>query len=333
VSSVGIRLPDHPIHRRAADLERLGYVGWGPTGGLAARAGMQGSMKPLERTPCLGIPTRQPFRELPRCRGIAIGATRWRRVMQIRRDGRKAAARTWESLDHPAFHAAPGSEPTRVGPSAIFAPSRDEKLVAIVGTQGKEVERDVRRALILVLTCITLSRMDAALAQPYPTRPVTLIVPYGAGGPLDTLTRIVSERMRIRLGQSLVIENVSGASGTDFSPAQATLRSAASSNSLPPPSATETSAWPIRRPGQITASNFYPEIASDRAGEMQQRFSYSSGGVCATCATYHVRGSRSLCRRRPGGTVLTSRAAVCSNCSWVKGFVSIGDWPKLSGKA
>jgi hypothetical protein len=35
--------------------------------------------------------------------------------MQIRRDGRKAAARTWESLDHPAFHAAPGSEPTRVG--------------------------------------------------------------------------------------------------------------------------------------------------------------------------------------------------------------------------
>jgi hypothetical protein len=50
VSSVGIRLPEHPRHRRAADLERLGYVGWGPTGGLAARAGMQGSMKPLERT-------------------------------------------------------------------------------------------------------------------------------------------------------------------------------------------------------------------------------------------------------------------------------------------
>ena len=72
----------------------------------------------------------------------------------------------------------------------------------------------MRRALILVLTCISLSGMGAALAQPYPTRPVTLIVPYGAGGPLDTLTRIVSERMRISLGQSLVIENVSGASGT-----------------------------------------------------------------------------------------------------------------------
>ena len=70
------------------------------------------------------------------------------------------------------------------------------------------------RALVRVLTCIGLLGMGAALAQPYPTRPVTLIVPYGAGGPLDTLTRIVSERMRIPLGRSLVIENVSGASGT-----------------------------------------------------------------------------------------------------------------------
>jgi tripartite-type tricarboxylate transporter receptor subunit TctC len=72
----------------------------------------------------------------------------------------------------------------------------------------------MRKLLILVLTCITLSGMGAAQAQPYPKRPVTLIVPYGAGGPLDTLTRIVSERMRVPLGQSLVIENVSGASGT-----------------------------------------------------------------------------------------------------------------------
>jgi len=70
------------------------------------------------------------------------------------------------------------------------------------------------RALVRVLTCISLLGIGAALAQPYPTRPVTLIVPYGAGGPLDTLTRIVSERMRIPLGRSLVIENVSGASGT-----------------------------------------------------------------------------------------------------------------------
>jgi tripartite-type tricarboxylate transporter receptor subunit TctC len=72
----------------------------------------------------------------------------------------------------------------------------------------------MRRAFLVVLTCATLAGMSAAVAQSYPTRPITLIVPYGAGGPLDTLTRIVSERMRVSLGQSLVIENVTGASGT-----------------------------------------------------------------------------------------------------------------------
>src|ERR1700681_2402267 len=72
----------------------------------------------------------------------------------------------------------------------------------------------MRGAIILVLTCATLAGMSPAMAQPYPARSVTLIVPYGAGGPLDTLTRIVSERMRVSLGQPIVIENVTGASGT-----------------------------------------------------------------------------------------------------------------------
>jgi tripartite-type tricarboxylate transporter receptor subunit TctC len=55
--------------------------------------------------------------------------------------------------------------------------------------------------------------MSGAVAEPFPTRPVTLIVPYGAGGPLDTLARIVSERMRLSLGQPILIENITGASG------------------------------------------------------------------------------------------------------------------------
>jgi tripartite-type tricarboxylate transporter receptor subunit TctC len=53
-----------------------------------------------------------------------------------------------------------------------------------------------------------------ALAQPYPSRPVTLIVPFGAGGPVDTLARSMSEAMRAALGQPVLIENVTGASGT-----------------------------------------------------------------------------------------------------------------------
>ena len=53
-----------------------------------------------------------------------------------------------------------------------------------------------------------------ATAQAYPARPITVIVPFAAGGPTDTITRIVIERMRISLGQPLVIENVTGAEGS-----------------------------------------------------------------------------------------------------------------------
>jgi tripartite-type tricarboxylate transporter receptor subunit TctC len=69
------------------------------------------------------------------------------------------------------------------------------------------------RAFLGAMGYAIWSCMSTSLAQPYPTRPVTLVVPYGAGGPLDTLTRIVSERMRVALGQPIVIDNVTGASG------------------------------------------------------------------------------------------------------------------------
>src|SRR5262245_40675348 len=51
-------------------------------------------------------------------------------------------------------------------------------------------------------------------AQAYPTRPITIIVPFPAGAPLDTLARLFGERMRGALGQSVIVENVSGAGGT-----------------------------------------------------------------------------------------------------------------------
>ena len=53
-----------------------------------------------------------------------------------------------------------------------------------------------------------------AIAQDYPTRPITAIVPFAAGGPTDTITRIVGEHMSRTLGQQLVVENVVGAGGT-----------------------------------------------------------------------------------------------------------------------
>ena len=53
-----------------------------------------------------------------------------------------------------------------------------------------------------------------ARAQAYPSRPITIVEPFAAGGPLDTIGRIMAERMRVSLGQPVVIENVAGASGT-----------------------------------------------------------------------------------------------------------------------
>ena len=67
----------------------------------------------------------------------------------------------------------------------------------------------LRIAALAVATFAT-----AAQAQGYPTRPVTLIVPFAAGGPTDTLARILAERISRPLGQAVVVENVAGAGGT-----------------------------------------------------------------------------------------------------------------------
>ena len=53
----------------------------------------------------------------------------------------------------------------------------------------------------------------AAFAQTYPARPINIIVPYPAGGPTDVVARIIAERMRVPLGQPVIVENVAGGSG------------------------------------------------------------------------------------------------------------------------
>ena len=72
-----------------------------------------------------------------------------------------------------------------------------------------------KQFLIVIALALALGQVatSAASAQVYPSRPITLVVPYPAGGPSDTLARILGESMRGLLGQPVVIENVSGAGG------------------------------------------------------------------------------------------------------------------------
>src|SRR5262245_60012072 len=67
---------------------------------------------------------------------------------------------------------------------------------------------------LIVAAAVTLAALTIADAQPYPSRPITLIVPFPPGGSSDTAARIMAERMRPILGQPIVIENVGGAGGS-----------------------------------------------------------------------------------------------------------------------
>ena len=59
----------------------------------------------------------------------------------------------------------------------------------------------------------TLVLTGAATAQDYPNRPVTMVIPFAAGGPTDVLGRVVAARMSEILGQQVVVENIGGAGG------------------------------------------------------------------------------------------------------------------------
>jgi len=67
---------------------------------------------------------------------------------------------------------------------------------------------------LLAACCMLGAVTTSALADDYPTHPITLIVPFGAGGPTDALARILTNHMSQTLGQPIVIENVTGAAGT-----------------------------------------------------------------------------------------------------------------------
>ena len=69
------------------------------------------------------------------------------------------------------------------------------------------------RKFILTAFAI-LAFATTASAQNFPSRPITIIVPFSAGGPSDVMARILAERMKVTLGEAILVENVTGAAGS-----------------------------------------------------------------------------------------------------------------------
>ncbi|WP_454619220.1 tripartite tricarboxylate transporter substrate binding protein BugD [Bradyrhizobium cenepequi] len=71
----------------------------------------------------------------------------------------------------------------------------------------------MRKAIWAALAALLICS-GVAVAQDYPSHPITIIVPFSAGGPSDAMARILAERMKTSLGETLLIENVTGAGGS-----------------------------------------------------------------------------------------------------------------------
>src|SRR5271170_7920503 len=76
----------------------------------------------------------------------------------------------------------------------------------------KIARRQLLRLAAGIAALPAVSRVSSA--QTYPTRPITMIVPFNAGGPSDLVARVIGEQMSHTIGQQIVIENVVGAGGT-----------------------------------------------------------------------------------------------------------------------
>jgi tripartite-type tricarboxylate transporter receptor subunit TctC len=74
------------------------------------------------------------------------------------------------------------------------------------------MESVMQRMILVILAWLAVA--GNVYAQNFPSHPITIIVPFAAGGPSDAMARILAERMKVKLGETLLIENVTGAGGS-----------------------------------------------------------------------------------------------------------------------
>jgi tripartite-type tricarboxylate transporter receptor subunit TctC len=98
-----------------------------------------------------------------------------------------------------------------------------------------------RSALALAPATLT---SGAAVAQPaWPSRSITIIVPFGPGGGTDILARLLAQHIAPPLGQSVVVDNRAGATGTVGMAALARSRRSRDSSPMPPPAPAPRTIW------------------------------------------------------------------------------------------
>jgi len=75
-----------------------------------------------------------------------------------------------------------------------------------------EIDMQSLSSKLVALLCCAFAAH--AGAQDYPTKPITLVIPFAAGGPTDVVARVLAQSMSKTLGQSVIVENALGAGGT-----------------------------------------------------------------------------------------------------------------------
>src|SRR5262245_6175922 len=103
------------------------------------------------------------------------------------------------------------ANPMRRGAIASLCRARSDH--PCYGATSRGWRRAMRILVLAFAVAAALAGAHHAAAETYPARSITLVVPFPAGGPTDTLARIMAQRMTGPLGQSMIIENVSGANG------------------------------------------------------------------------------------------------------------------------